>query len=583
MKTKYGPALRINVPRIRQDVPYTVIMRALGVESDFGIVSRTIGCEDNESNETYQRMIEPSIVEGFEVLKGNLTQEGAFDYLIRYSGINSQKHTKEEQYTMIRKVLRDDVLPHLGDSYNKKAWFVAHSAFEIMKCYTGERDYDDRDSYNHKRIELAGHLLTRLFYQYWCTKIHRDIRAGLTKEFNSGSWRATKDYTQIVNATNIFKLIKTTTIDAGLKYSLATGNFGMKNANGKVGVSQVLARLNRNGTMSHLRRITSPVDKSGKLVAPRKLHPTSWGFVCPVETPEGESVGVVKNLSSTTTITTHINSSFIRSIITDILVKNKAGNGMIIDTMDDENSDVFQSYHRIWVNGDLIGVVEDGVRLLLRLQRLRQKAVIHPMITIFMNNKNINVFTDGGRMVRPLLRLKKSGEMVLTREEMNKIHTHEYTWEKLFIDCATSPIEYIDANETESSLILMAPKYYEDGLRYTHMEIHPATVLGTMASMIPFPDHNQSPRNAYQAAMGKQAMGMYASNFLERMDTIANVLSYPQRPMAYTKMDKYYRNTELPNGINAVVAIMSLNGYNQEDSVLVSKEAIDRGLFRSFF
>ena len=253
-----------------------------------------------------------------------------------------------------------------------------------MKCHTGERNFDDRDSYNYKRIELAGHLLTRLFFQYWCSKIHRDIRGGMNKEFNSGSWQATKDYSQIVNGTNIFKLIKTTTIDAGLKYSLATGNFGMKNANGKVGVSQVLARLNRNGTLSHLRRISSPVDKSGKLVAPRKLHPTSWGFVCPSETPEGESVGVVKNLSSTTVITTPINSSFVRAIITDLIVKNTIGDGKLLELMEDEDSEKYHMYQHIWINGDFVGIIENGVRLLVHLHQLRRKSVIHPMISRFL-------------------------------------------------------------------------------------------------------------------------------------------------------------------------------------------------------
>lgn len=214
MKSKHGPCLRINIPRVRQDVPFTVILRALGIETDKAIVERTIG---PNCDLTYQRLLEPSIIEGFETLKGDLTQEGAFDYLIKYSSIGIQKLPKEDQHRAIRKVLHEDVLPHLGDSFNKKAWFVSYSANEILKCHTGERNFDDRDSYNYKRVELAGHLLTRLFFQYWCTKIHRDIRAGMNKEFNSGSWQATKDYSQIVNATNIFKLIKTTTIDAGLK------------------------------------------------------------------------------------------------------------------------------------------------------------------------------------------------------------------------------------------------------------------------------------------------------------------------------------------------------------------------------
>ena len=161
----------------------------------------------------------------------------------------------------------------------------------------GIEEPDDRDSYLNKRIDTTGMLLNNLFRNYF-NKVVKDMSKAIIKEINNGSWRSKGAYSSIVNQTNVYKIVKSTTILNGLQRALSTGDFAIKHTtSNKVGVAQVLNRLTYISSLSHLRRVNTPIDKNGKLVPPRKLHNSSWGFLCPAETPEGGSVGVVKNLS----------------------------------------------------------------------------------------------------------------------------------------------------------------------------------------------------------------------------------------------------------------------------------------------
>jgi DNA-directed RNA polymerase II subunit RPB2 len=412
----------------------------------------------------------------------------------------------------------------------------------------------------------------------------KDMKAALSKEIHGGSWKATGNWSEIVNINNINKIIKSTIMDVCLKSSLATGNFGSGKIGGpnKVGVSQVLNRLNYSATLSHLRRISTPIEKTGKLIAPRKQHGSQWGMCCPCETPEGHGVGVIKNMSVTATV-----SIFSSPVTVYVFLQNL---GRLLSL---KEATVAQLHHctRVFLNGSWIGVlhVEHTEEVVEQFRQAKRAGKIHRYTGIVWKNalKELWVTTEAGRILRPLyygaaVREVMADASGLLRSQLLGIHD----WNQLLLWQSPSGhhlVEYVDAGETDTAYIAMDYPSCAQDARYTHCEIHPSVIFGTTASYIPFPDHNQSPRNAYQSSMGKQAMGIYSLNFRQRFDAMAHVLCYPEKPMVSSYMSRTFGTESLPAGQNVIVAIMTYTGYNQEDSNMINRAALDRGRFRSIF
>lgn len=571
--------LRAAIPRIKTEIPLFILFRALGVVPDKQIYELILG---TESDALFDSIMSESMMEAQDVR----TQEDALAWIS--SNVNSWS-ARGNKSLKITDILNIECFPHVGiteDTWYSKACFLAHMTRKVLWVNSGRIQNDDRDAYPNKRVDLPGFLLANLFRTYFTTKMVKDIRASIAKEIHGGSWRASGNFEDILNLSNINKVIKSVLLEVGLKTSLATGNFGSAKAGGpsKIGVSQVLNRLNYISGISHLRRISTPIEKTGKLVLPRKLHNTQWGYICPSETPEGHGVGVVKNMSSTAIVSIFSNPNTVKEFAKTI--------GTVIP-LDKCTTEEKHKYTRIFVNGAWIGMipVEDSYKTLEVLRYAKRSGRIHIQTGIIWRPalREIWITTEAGRMLRPLFFAKAIREIAedTSGKLLEQVHALD-TWEKVLL--WESPkknhlIEYIDPGETESTYIATYPsEIIENRDRdYTHSEIHPSTILGTLASNIPFPDHNQSPRNSYQAAMGKQAMGMYALNFRERFDAMAHLLCYPQVPFVSPFMSKFYGAQNMPSGQNIIVAIATYTGYNQEDSVMINRAALDRGLFRSIF
>ena len=614
-----GRIIRINTSFIRSEVPIFVIFRALGIISDREIINHIVYDTDSEKN---QRIINELMACCEDACDIN-TQEQAENTLIKIMiGVN-KNNDHETNKAQLHNNLTNDFLPHVGKSYRRKALYVGYIIRKMIRIYLGYDTYDNRDSYINKRVDTPGVLMSNLFRQCY-GKMTKELKIAIEKELNLWRGNANIPISNIISDISIHRFFKQSLLDSWIRYSLSTGNWGIKSIgtfqNIKQGVSQVLNRMSYASTLSHMRRINTAMEKNGKLVQPRKLDNSQIGMICPAETPEGSSVGLVKNMALSTNISIAMNSTHIRRILVNL--------GVIVydDTYNMANPDKSpidylknmgsEDNVYIMVNGDIIGYYTNPDKLYLTLKHYKRSGIIYPMTSIVWNIQKscIIISTEAGRMYRPLYIVDiepGTNKRVLRIDRVLKrknISWKEYIADKHF-DYFIVPnevskdqddpesyldeegfIEYMDCDEINSAMIATFPIDLDEGIKgtalpplYTHCEIHPSLMNGILGVNIPFSDHNQSPRNCYQCAMGKQALGVYMSNFNKRIDTMGNILNYPQKSLVYTKLSKYTMAHKLPSGVNAIVAIMTHTGFNQEDSIMVNQSALDRGLFTSTY
>lgn len=523
-------SLFVSFPGIPNRIPLTTLMTALGL-SDEEILSEF---EDSD--------LQLEVKTNLEIKP--MTSEEAFEYLGKRAGAG---HAKQYQATRANQVINNFLLPHIGNSETErknKARYLAIMAKKVLELDGGTRNEDDKDHYSNKRLRLAGDLMQELFRVSF-NKIARDIKYQLEKQHAR--------HRQI----NVKTAVRSNNLTESISYALATGNW----TGGRSGVSQVLDRTNYMSYVAHQRRVSSLLSRSHPHFEARDLHATQFGRVCPNETPEGQNCGLVKNLSIGAIISSETDEVPVEKYLKEYGVADVKGKSVV------------------YLNGKLIGEHKNPDSLVRRMRDLRRKGKVHfsTSISYHPENNEVQVYTDKGRTLRPLVILD-GGKSLFTKEILKSLNNGQLVWDNLV---EQGIVEYVDAEEEEN--LYIAVRDYKITGDHTHLEVTPSIMLGIAACFAPWPEHNSSPRVTMAAAMSKQTLGLYCSNYYSRFDSRANVLHYPQKPLVKSDIVDSLRYDERPAGQNFVVAVMSFEGYNMEDAIVLNKGSIERGLGRSTF
>ncbi|XP_044961868.1 DNA-directed RNA polymerases IV and V subunit 2-like [Hordeum vulgare subsp. vulgare] len=451
-----------------------------------------------------------------------------------------------------------------GVSDNRcKALFLGYMMKCLLMAYCGRRKCDNKDDFRNKRLDLACQLLRR---ELWVHLVHATRRMAMVMQRHlsgDGDLQVLDHYVDASVITN------------GLNRAFSTGSWCHPHKYGRCsGIVATLRRTNPLQMMSDMRKTRQLSAYWGSAGDARYPNPSYWGKLCFMSTPDGEKCGFVKNLAASAVV-----SSVMRKPLIDLFVSC----GM--KKLDEVLVQEIGGTEKIFLNGDLVGVSAQPGEFVTNLRNMRRSKQIDPQVEIKRDklDKEVRVFSDAGRILRPLL-------LVENLKSIAKPNGGSYSFQQLMDQ---NIIELIGAEEEEDIQCACGIKDLFSGdkkeglLYYSHCELDPSFLLGLSCGIIPFVNHNSAKRVLMQAEkLSQQAIGYSPTNSQYRVDTLFHQMYYPQSPLFKTVLSdclgkRGLTRPEYFNGQNAIVSVNVHQGFNQEDSLVFNRASLERGMFRT--
>ena len=547
------------------DIPIFLVLKALGFSNDKEII-KMIGIQEKLVSvlfeDLYKSCNQPTI-EKCVVYLGN-----------KIKSYIAQKHANKK--ARASEFLDVILLPHIQtiavEFFSEEkpllrkvkgktlCWMIRQLLlWETSKNKNWEHSQDDLSC---KTFELAGELIGVLFedlFKKVCADIIRLVKNSSSKSV-------------LRNEFDLARFIRPDIITNGLRVSIATGNWYLGRFRmSRVNITSTLPRISHLAVLEMLSRVNSSLGKSTKISGPRSLQSNCWGLICPVDTPEGESIGLVKHLALLSTLTLQSSKSDAKFILKK-LISNYELSFQTIENLESYSDEKYM----VSIEGELLGIIKEGSRFINEIIKARRKGEIskHTNFNINHLHRLISVFCSSGRPCRALI-VVENGKPLVKNSDVKELQEGKKTIETLILE---GKIEYCDANEERNAEI--AINLGQLNKNHTHLELDSVSILGILASLIPFANHNQAPRNTYQCSMGKQSVCISSFNHQFRMDSAAYTLIYGQTPLVKTKTQDPMGLQKLPTGTNAILAVLSHSGYDIEDAVVLNRASLDRGFAR---